>query len=646
MCGIVGVVGNCSAVTVKAMAQKIAHRGPDNLSILSFGNVHLAHTRLSIIDLSPSSNQPLWDIKKQACIVFNGEIYNFQILKQELLSKGYVFNSEGDAEVLLNLYIEYGEKLFDKVSGIFSFAIWDETKKRLMIARDNFGVKPLYYAQNADGFYFASEIKSLLEVESIKRGLNFDSLLRTLVFLWSPGEETLFTEIKKLKPAHYAFVEDGVIVDYQAYWQWPKYSPTQEPIKTRADSVFSALEAAVKEQLVSDVPVGSFLSGGLDSSLVVSLAMRYSTSKIHCFTIDAKADDENEGFSDDLYYAKRVATLVDTELDIVSVKTDVVKLLSKMVYHLDELQADPAALNVLLITELAKSKGIKVLLSGAGGDDIFSGYRRHYAIQLEKYWSWMPTPLRKFFAISTVRLSKKKALFRRFAKAFQYADRTQDERLLSYFYWLDPAVAMSLFNDSIQEQISDSPMKFIFDDLAQLQTTDPLEKMLYLERKYFLVDHNLNYTDKMSMANGVEVRVPFLDKRVVEIASKIPSALKQKGRIGKWILKKAAERILPHDIIYRPKTGFGAPLRTWLKTDLAPLVDHYLSAEMLNKRGIFNPLKVKELVQKDRCGQQDYSYSIFALLCFEVWCQEFLDPSLSSSKIKHNSVEDFTGVLI
>lgn len=646
MCGIAGAVGSCTAATVEAMAQKIAHRGPDSLSTLSYGNVHFAHARLSIIDLSPDSNQPLWDAKKQACIVFNGEIYNFQILKQELVSKGYTFNSKGDAEVLLNLYIEHGEKLFDKVSGIFSFAIWDEAKKRLMIARDNYGVKPLYYVQNTDGFYFASEIKSLLEVKSIKRDLNFDSLLLTLIFLWSPGEETLFSEVKKLKPAHYVFVEEGVIVDYQPYWQWPEYSPTKESITTKTDAVFNALEMAVKEQLVADVPIGAFLSGGLDSSLIVSLAMKHSTAKINCFTIDAKTDKKNEGFVDDLCYAKRVAKMVDTELDIVSVKPDVVSLLPKMIYHLDELQADPAPLNVLLITELAKSKNIKVLLSGAGGDDVFSGYRRHYAVRLEKYWCWLPSSIRKFFVFSTAHFSKKNVFLRRLAKAFRYADRAQNERLLSYFYWLDPAVAISLFSDSIQKKLSDSPMKFMLDELAQLQTNDPLEKMLYLEQKYFLVDHNLNYTDKMSMANGVEVRVPFLDKNVIQVVAKISSGLKQKGRCGKWLLKRAAEKILPRDIIYRPKTGFGAPLRTWLQTDLVHLVDRYLSVDMLNKRGIFNPSKVQELIQKDRSGQEDYSYSIFGLLCFEIWCQQFLDPSPLSSKIQHESVEDPIGVFI
>lgn len=626
MCGIVGVLGSIQSVVFKKMLQKIAHRGPDSFCIESFDKVHLGHVRLSIIDLSPSSNQPLWDVKRKCCVIFNGEIYNYQLLRQDLINKGYKFNSNGDAEVLVNLYIEYGVQLFEKLSGIFSFAIWDAAEKRLLIARDNYGVKPLYYAQNEEGFYFASEIKSILEVKSIKRNLNYDSLLRTLIFLWSPGEETLFANIKKLKPAHYAFIKDGVMTEYKRYWQWPAYQPTEQSERAIIETVFNSLEAAVKEQLVANVPVGSFLSGGLDSSFIVSLAERNSISKISTFTIDAKhATTDNDGFTDDLPYAKRVAALFDTELDILQVTPDIITLLPKIIYHLDELQADPAPLNVLLICEQAKQKGIKVLLSGTGGDDIFTGYRRHYAVQLEKYWSWLPYFARRVLKFVTGFLPHRWAVFRRISKAFQYADCSPSERLLSYFYWLDPKIAFGLFTDSIQLELSESPMKFLFDELNQLETDDPIEKMLYLERNYFLVDHNLNYTDKMSMACGVEVRVPFLDQRVIATAAKIPSVLKQKGNIGKWALKKAAEKILPKDIIYRSKSGFGVPLRSWLKTDLAPLVEQYLSKDILMKRGIFNPQRVGYLVEQDRSGKHDYSYPIFALLCFEIWCQQFLD---------------------
>lgn len=626
MCGIAGAIGNLPTNVIKRMVAKIAHRGPDNLSTLTFNDVHLAHARLSIIDLNSKSNQPLWDDEKKACIVFNGEIYNYLVLKEELIAKGYKFNSNGDAEVLLNLYLEYNAALFPKLSGIFAFAIWDNEKKVLLIARDNFGVKPLYYAQNSSGFFFASEIKALLEIDSIKKSLNYNALFRTLVFLWSPGEETLLGEIKKLKPAHYALIKDRKIIDCEPYWQWPKYSPINSSAVNFSDMIFDTLQMAVKEQLVADVPVGAFLSGGLDSSLLVGLTAKNSSSNIQCFTIDAnKASDYYDKGIDDVPYASRVASLFNAELHILQVTPDLMSLLPQMIYYLDELQADPAPLNVLLICEEAKKHGIKVLLSGAGGDDIFSGYRRHFAITLEKYWTWLPLFAKKFLKHATSSLPKSNAKLRKIAKAFQYTDLAQNERILSYFYWLDPKIAFNLFNDDIKLQISPSPMQFLLDELNALETSDPLEKMLHLEHQYFLVDHNFNYTDKMSMANGIEVRVPFLDKRVISAASQVPSNLKQKGKTGKWILKKAAEKILPKEIIYRPKTGFGAPLRTWLKKDLAPMVEHYLSAEVINKRGIFNAQKIKEFIELDRKGKQDFSYPILALLSFEIWCQQFLD---------------------
>lgn len=626
MCGITGGVGHLEQGTLARMVQKISHRGPNNISYESFGNVHFAHARLSVIDLSDASNQPLWDNSSTACIVFNGEIYNFESLRTELVDAGVKFNSAGDAEVLLNLYLKYGLDLFEKINGIFSFAIWDVSKQELILARDHFGVKPLYYTKNDKGFYFASEIKSLLEVESVSRELNYNALYRTLIFLYSPGVETLLNDVKKVAPGHYMIVKNGEITVENEFWRWPDYQPEDTTAELLADGVLNTLRDSVNDQLVADVSVGAFLSGGLDSSLLVALANEKKNLNMKCFTIDTtEGIGKNDGFEDDLPYAKKIAEYLNVDLDVLKATPNIVEQLPAMIYHLDELQADPAPLNVMMICKQAKEKGIKVLLSGAGGDDVFSGYRRHYAIKFECYWSWLPLPARSLLKTVTSILPKEKSLFRRLSKAFSYADMPTNERLLSYFYWIDPAVVKELFNDKVKQQISAKPMEFIYDRLNSLPYNDPLEKMLFLERSYFLVDHNFNYTDKMSMAYGVEVRVPFLDRRVVNFAAGIPSKYKQNGRVGKWILKKAAEPMLPKSVIYRPKSGFGAPLREWLKGDLAPLVDDYLSIGRLSDRGVFNPDKVRQLIDLDRKGKEDYSYPIFALLCFEVWCQQFLD---------------------
>tara|TARA_B100000795_G_scaffold269497_1_gene259046 strand:+ start:6 stop:1886 length:1881 start_codon:yes stop_codon:yes gene_type:complete len=626
MCGIAGAYGNLSQDELKNMVKEINHRGPDFSSYESIDNVHLGHTRLSIIDLSSASNQPLWNKDNTACIIFNGEIYNFKALKVLLEQKGYLFNSNGDAEVLLNLYVEYGTDMFEHLNGIFSFAIWDQKKELLLLARDHFGVKPLYYFQNDEGFYFASEIKSLIQVDSLKKSINYDALLRTLVFLWSPGEDTLLEGVNKVKPSHYIVVEKGRMQQQTPFWSWPDYQPNNLTEEQTAANVYQSLEASVSDQLVSDVPVGAFLSGGLDSSLLVAFAKKTGIKNLECFTIElGNTSRGNEGFSDDLPYAKKAAEHIDVPLNVLKVTPDVVSLLPKMIYHLDELQADIAPINLMLICEYAKNKGIKVLLSGAGGDDIFTGYRRHYAVSLEKYWSWLPKTMRHFLKLMTGLLPKHNTIGRRISKAFKYANLDSDERLLSYFYWMDPEIARDLFVDEIQNKLSESPMDFILNELSQKGNLNKVEKMLYLERSYFLVDHNFNYTDKMSMAAGIEVRVPFMDKRVINCAAGIDVKLKQKGVIGKWILKKTAEPMLPKNIIYRPKTGFGAPLRDWLKGDLSGFVDKYLSVEKVNERGIFKSNKIQDLINEDRLGNEDYSYSIFALLCFEIWCQKFLD---------------------
>lgn len=628
MCGIAGGMGQLTSSTLELMAKRMSHRGPDNLSVESFDNVHLAHARLSIIDLSQYSNQPLWDKNNKACIVFNGEIFNYRELKADLEKEGVGFRSDGDSEVLLNLYLKHGRNCLQYLSGMFAFAIWDIEKQELFIARDQFGVKPLYYSNVEEGFYFASEIKSLLEVPVISRELDYDAVFRSVVFLWSPGPSTVLKSVKKLEPGSYLIVKDGQIVHSEKYWDWPEFDEDKswKTIGQAKDALKSALRDSVKEQLVSDVPVGSFLSGGLDSSLIVSMAKEFSSEELPSFTIKSIEDGgEGDGFADDLPYARRVAEYLNVPLHVIDANPEALKLLPQMIYHLDEPQADPAPINVSLICQYASSQGIKVLLSGAGGDDVFSGYRRHRAISMEKYWSSFPKPVRVAARYLTSKLPKRKHMFRRIAKVFAYADLPANERLLSYFYWINPNLVKNLFSDQVKNSLSINPMSQMIDEVSSLTVKSPLEKMLYLERKYFLVDHNLNYTDKMSMAHGLEVRVPFLNKSVAEAASKIPPKWKQKGAEGKWILKSAGEEFLPYDVVYRPKTGFGAPLRDWLNNDLKALVDELLSPHSLSSRGIFDPHSVRGLIENDRAGREDYSYPIFSLLCIEIWCRIFVD---------------------
>jgi asparagine synthase (glutamine-hydrolysing) len=499
----------------------------------------------------------------------------------------------------------------------------------LFLARDGLGVKPLYYAETNGGLAFASEMKALLRVPEVSRDVDTLALQHHLTYLWCPSPSTLLRSVKKLEAGCALVVRNGRIERRWRFYDLP-FQDLPEPIsegeaihKTR-----EALRTAVLRQMVADVPVGAFLSGGLDSSAVVAFAREASAGKrLKCFTVQMNERDAAwEGITNDLPYAESAARYLDVELHKVKVGPEMADELPKMIYHLDEPQADPAPLNVLYISRLAREHGVKVLLSGAGGDDIFSGYRRHRALMLERYWSWMPHLVRSGLAEFTATLPAHPPALRQLRKAFQYAGHEGDKRLASYFYWLGPEMTKVLLSPDLCP--SDGRKDPLLASLGELpDEVPPLNRMLYLECKHFLADHNLNYTDKMSMAVGVEVRVPLLDQELVSLAARLPLHYKQRGAEGKWIFKKAMEGLLPQEVIYRPKTGFGVPLRAWLRGPLKEMTRDILSPESIRRRGWFDHRAVSRLWDEDRLGKGDVVYPLFALLCLELWGRIFLDHS-------------------
>ncbi|PHS21650.1 MAG: asparagine synthase (glutamine-hydrolyzing) [Robiginitomaculum sp.] len=632
MCGIAGFSGDFDALLLDRMSASIAHRGPDGSGCFHDrdSNIGLAHRRLAIIDLSATGHQPMMDAAKQAVIVYNGELYNYRVLREHLIARGVSFRGHSDTEVLLNLYLSKGIDMLGDLNGIFAFAIFDFRSRELFIARDGMGVKPLYFTNTPQGMVFASEIKALLQEPSVSRELNPAAIARHLTYLWSPAPDTILKQVHKLPAGSAMLVQNG-----QVLRQWQYYEPPCGPkIKGRSLQDTCAqlrenLDRAVHRQMVSDVPVGAFLSGGLDSSAVVAFAQKHTDQRLQCFTIalEGKAAMAKEGMTDDLPYAQKVAHHLDVDLHTISVGSEMIESLKDMLYYLDEPQADPAPLNALFISRLARKNGIKVLLSGAGGDDIFTGYRRHYALALETYWAWLPKTIRTGVGSFAKNLSSSRPLSRRLRKAFEYAGLDGNERLLSYFYWLSPDRAHALLSDNLRDKLrTEDITNPLVDALHPLSSTvTKQDKILHLEQKFFLADHNLNYTDRMSMAHGVEVRVPFLDPDLINFASGLPDNFRQKGRYGKWVFKKAMEGILPDEVIYRPKTGFGAPLRHWLHGELRPMVEGMLNKKSLQERGIFDAYAVENLIQQDREGKIDATYAIFAILCIELWCQIFLD---------------------
>ena len=635
MCGIAGYVGRFDAELLGRMNESLAHRGPDDSGTLTLDdkNLGLTHRRLSIIDLSPRGHQPMWDSTNSVVIVFNGEIFNYREWRDVLEEEGFSFRSDSDTEIILNLYLKYGEGVLGRLNGIFAFALWDTRDDSLLVARDGVGVKPLYYADTDRGFLFSSELKALLQSDHLDRSLDLNAIHHYMTYLWCPAPMTMLKSVKKLEPGHAMIIRDGEVARHWSFYDLPfDQAIVPMPREEAKRQVRSAVQTAVDRQMVSDVPVGALLSGGLDSSSVVACARHSNPDQaLDCFTIGFKdAAFQQEGNIEDLPFAKKVANHLGVELRTIYVGPEMADELARMIYYLDEPQADFAAINTYFICKLAREHGIKVLLSGAGGDDIFSGYRRHQALQLERLWSWMPRIARRGLRGAANWLPSNLALTRRVAKAVAYADRDGDERLASYFHWAEPALLDGLYTEEMREAVHGQGFSVpLMESLQRIpEDIEELNRMLYLEGKHFLADHNLNYFDKMSMATGVEVRVPLLDPDLVALAGRLPIQYKHHRGEGKWILKAAMEDLLPNEVIYRPKSGFGVPLRHWLRNELHELLEDTLSEASLKRRGLFEPAAVQRLLEQDRAGMIDAAYTLLSLVCIELWCRMFLDTSV------------------
>lgn len=628
MCGIVGIISSKERTLISSLTNAINHRGPDDYGYFEAQGIALGNRRLAIQDLSEKGHQPMFSSDGNWVITFNGEIYNHPDVRKELVSLGYHFNSTSDTETLLYGYIHYKEKILYKLNGIFSFAVYNIPERELFIARDQLGIKPLYYYHEKDVFLFGSEIKSFLQYETFDTDIDAKGLVNYLSFLWSPGDTTALKYTKKLLPGHYLkFSIDDVKVDPVRYYDIPFGGHyLKDPEEKIADQLEQELLKAVESQLLSDVPVGFFLSGGLDSSLLVAMAKKLRPEEtIRTFSIDTHEVSKSEGFADDLYYAKIVADHLKVSLEVVDADVDIVEDFDRMIWHLDEPQADAAPLNVLNICKRARELGYKVLISGAGGDDLFSGYRRHQALHYEKFFSKVPKGMGKAGKGFLNALSTKNPRVRRMKKLLAGIDKSRLDRMAGYFTWLPLAINKSLFTIEYQSPITGyDPLDYLKELLLNIPDEgSDLNKILYWEMKTFLPDHNLNYTDKLSMAVGVEVRVPYLDIDLINFAASIPPALKMKGKETKYILKKVAERYLPNEVIYRPKSGFGAPVRKWITEDLEDKISSELSPDKLREEGILNPEVVWQLIKDNKTGKIDASYTIWCLLAIESWIRQF-----------------------
>lgn len=600
------------------------HRGPDSSGTFQHENLFLGHQRLSIQDLTEGANQPMYCADGRHILVFNGEIYNhWELRKSEL--PNYDFKTKSDTETLLALYINYKENVLKLLNGIFAFVVFDRQENTLFVARDHFGVKPLYYSLSDTNFSCASELKAFLPFQ-INKELDIKAIQAYLTFMWCPGEDTPFDSIKKLLPGSYIHVDlkdlsKTKIVRYYTL-KFPVHAVNDRPFQNWVDTLDFILCKAVERQLLSDVPVGFFLSGGLDSSLLVAVAKKlYPDKKFKCYTIDS--GESKDGFEKDLFYAKKVAAFLNVDLTEIKVDSSIFSKFDDIIWYLDEPVSDPAPFNVYEISKQAREDGIKVLISGTGGDDIFSGYRRHQALIIDQYIDYIPIWLRSLIKNVIQDITSDKSFVRRLKKFTKSITRSKNDRLIGFFEWQDFDFIRKLIIDNLQGKLSSQNAYFekLLHDVENVE--DDLNKLLYLEVYTFLVDHNLNYTDKAGMANSVEIRVPFLDKDLVEFSVTIPTCYKMRGSQTKYILRKVAERYLPKEIIYRSKTGFGVPLEYWTRYEMDDYIISSLNSVEVTKSSIFNPAFVTHIINENKALRINASYNIWSLLAVQSWLKQF-----------------------
>lgn len=649
MCGIAGFVNWGSADVLDRMTSVQVHRGPDDGGTW-LGQCHSGQTvglgsrRLAILDLSPAGHMPMQTNDGRFTIVYNGEIYNYPELRRQLEQQGVVFKSHCDTEAILCLYQRYGRDVLDELNGMFAFAIWDREREEMFLARDHFGIKPLYYCQRGSGLGFASEIKALLELPEFSREISLKALHQYLTFLWVPDPLTMFEGVYKLPAGHFAVFRQGSL-EIQQYWDL-RFPAANHIFTIKADELAAELRSrfvsTVKSQMLSDVPIGSFLSAGLDSSGIVAAMAQQSTSPVQTYTI-AFPEKYRIGHVtlDDTDVAARTAAHFGCKHTEIRVDPDVVALLPKLVWHMDEPVADPAIITAYLVNHEARETAT-VLLSGVGGDELFAGYRKHQAHEMAQRYQKIPAALRRrvleplTLALPSLRGTRLGGYVRLAKKMARSGSLSRENRFLMDSTYLTEDQKASVYLASTRERLRDADVygqhRRYFEAVEQ---ADFLNQMLYVDTKAFMVSLNLTYNDKMSMASSVEVRVPFLDRHLAEwTAMHVPPDLKLRNGTTKHIFREAMRPFLPREVLDQKKAGFGAPIDYWLAGELREITDDLLSENRLRGRGLFEPTAVRQLIDQHRAGRQDWSMQIWQFLTLEIWMQTFIDCKVTSDNAR------------
>ena len=629
MCGIFGVAstqladGNYTAYT-----NMLAHRGPDAYGVYQNDEVFLGHRRLSIIDLE-GGVQPFFNESKSLALIYNGEIYNYKEIRQSLILKGYRFTSNSDTETILVAYEEWGEDCVQRFEGMFAFAIWDDMSKKLFVARDRLGIKPLLYAEYNGQLVFASEIKAIIADPRFPREIDETAIVAFFNYSYIPSPYTIFAGIRKLLPGHHMTWQNGKLTIRQ-YWDLHFSSVENRKEDDYVDELISLFGDAVKDHLVSDVPVGAFLSGGVDSSAVVALMSQHSRNPVSTFCMGFGGD--MGGYLDERRFAEEVASRFNTRHEAFEVIPNLDGIVDSIVEAFDEPFADDSSIPTYFICKLAAEK-LKVVLSGLGGDELFSGYERYLGFHLQSYYSRLPKTLRKSLIAPLVEKIPERAdghytinHLKRFARG---GILSPDRTYLSYISQLGvrngpPLLAEPDRLASNYDEIIDLYSNYFKTDNVE-DSANSLNRALYCDFKTYLPDDILTLTDRISMQHSLEVRVPFLDHRLVEFSARIPPVLKMKKFKKKYLLKKAFENILPNSIMNHRKQGFVGPTSKWLKSDLKPFVLECLSEKNLAKHNYVNLRSVQILLDEHFTGKQINDKAIWSLVMFQKWFERYID---------------------
>ncbi len=628
MCGIAGIaLSDASGKTVDRgmlvrMTDRIAHRGPDDAGVFVDRNIGLGHRRLTIVDLN-TGGQPMFNSDRSCVIVYNGEVYNHADHRDELVERGYKYTSTSDTETILHLYEEFGSDCVHRLRGMFAFAVWDKNERELFLARDRFGVKPLYYVHTSDGsIFFASEIKSLLETGAVKAELNYSALPDQLANRGTSGDETLFLGVKRLLPGHFLKWKDGKITTEQ-FWDL-QFEPKENIVRENdvVDEWLEIFRNSVRLRLMSDVPLGMFLSGGIDSSAIAAVMSEMVSEPIKTFSVGFQEREANE-FS----YARMVAERFGTDHhEITITPTEFFAELPKLVWHEDEPLGFEASVPLYFVSKLA-SKHVKVVLTGEGSDETLAGYGRYRKAALllgygQRYEAIMPAFLRNAVRSSVDSLPA--SISRKLSRTFLTRNADLDEIFFDNFAVFGRSMQREMFTPETRSRLTDTdPFVNTRSWLAGKEITSAIDKMLYVDIKTYLHEL-LMKQDQMSMAASIESRVPFLDHKLVEFSARLPESFRLRGKTTKWILREAMKGLLPDEILTRSKMGFPVPLGHWFRGEFKHIVDDLVLGERALSRGIFSAAFVRELVVRHNSGE-DHASRIWALMNLEIWHRRFID---------------------